>query len=479
MNRPADSSPRILVADDQADVRTALRMLLRGEGFDVQTAESPGEVERRLALEPCDLLLADLNYARDTTSGQEGLELIETIRRTDSLMPIVVMTAFGNVDIAVEVMRRGADDFIEKPWDNHRLVQVLRTQLSLARERRRSRQLQAAHDGTREDEDVIAVSPAMIDVMSMVERVGPADVSVLITGENGVGKGVIAAALHHRSERSDAPLITVDMGTLAENLVESELFGHEPGAFTDARQQRIGRFESADGGTLFLDEIGNCPPQHQPKLLRVIETGQFERLGSSTARSTDVRLLCATNADLDAEVQAGRFRQDLYYRLHTVAIRIPPLRERRDDILPLAERFLERFGRKYRAGDARLGDAARDALVAYGWPGNVRELRQTIERATLLCREGVIESGDLQLPGRRNPAGGSEGRADLDTDLDALLDGSLETMERRMICRALARHTGNVPAAASDLGLSRSALYRRLERFELSVERAIEEDARA
>ena len=452
-------------------------MLLRDKGYAVEVAASPQEALETLRGAAFDLILMDLNYARDTTSGEEGLALIGAIRERDSLLPVVVMTAYGNVDIAVQVMQRGADDFIEKPWDNYRLLQVIQGRLELAASRRRERQLEAAHQGlvTQQHDEVIARSEPMRAVLEMVDRIAQADVSVLITGENGVGKGVVARALHRASSRAAAPLIAVDMGTLSESLIEAELFGHEPGAFTDAKKQRVGRFEAADGGTLFLDEIGNFPLAQQTKLLRVIETGEFERLGSSTARSTDMRLICATNADLPSEVAAGRFRQDLYYRLHTVEIPIPPLRERPEDVEALAEHLLARFNAKYRRRVRGFSQASRRAMLEYGWPGNVRELSHAVERATLLCGGETIDAEALRL----DPAHSATSVASEAATSGPLPSGwqrwSLERMERWMICRALAEESGQVSEAARRLGLSRSAMYRRLERFELSVDQAIRE----
>src|SRR5881396_2971214 len=344
---------RILVADDQADVLAALRLLLKSEGFAIETAASPAGVIKAVDSQELDIVLMDLNYARDTTSGSEGLDLLTKIQAVDPTLPVVVMTAWGNVDLAVEAMRRGARDFIQKPWDNARLLTVLRTQVELVQALRRGQRLEAENialrdSGTNGSAGIIAESPAMKKVLNLVERIGPADANVLITGENGTGKEVIARALHGVSTRSTKPLLSLNAGALAEGVFESELFGHVRGAFTDARTDRVGRFELADGGTLFLDEIANVPVNLQAKLLRVLETGEFERVGSSKTRKVDVRVLSATNADLNAEVAQGRFRQDLLFRLNTVEIDLPPLRDRREDIAPLAEHFLRRHSEHYR-----------------------------------------------------------------------------------------------------------------------------------
>jgi DNA-binding NtrC family response regulator len=457
----ATTASRVLVADDQRDVLRALKMLLSDAGYAVDTASSPADVAKRLAEAQYDLLLMDLNYARDTTSGAEGIELIRRAKKLDESLPVVVMTAYGNVDIAVRVMREGAIDFIEKPWDNQRLLNVVGSQLDLSRLKRRARALEASIEDLRDggDHTIVAESASMKEVLSLVERVGPSDATVLIAGENGVGKGVVAAALHRASARSGHALLTADMGTLSGGLVEAELFGHERGAFTDARSERMGRFELADHGTLFLDEIANCPPEQQSKLLRVIESGEFERLGSSRTRSTDVRVLCATNADLRAEVKAGRFREDLFYRVNTVEIHIPPLRKRLEDLVPLALHFLAKLSVKYRRDLDGFSDDAVSAMKRYPWFGNVRELAHAVERAVLLARGSRVVPGDLRLEAPVARSGG-----------DVLETMTLDDAESELIARALERHSGSVRDAADSLGLSRSAMYRRLERHGLGTD---------
>ncbi|MGA7297684.1 MAG: sigma-54 dependent transcriptional regulator, partial [Rhodanobacteraceae bacterium] len=348
-----NTSPTILIADDQADVREALRMMLKSEGLASVGVEAPTEALAAARGRDFDCALIDLNYSRDTTSGEEGLELLEHLRQHAPELPVVVMTAWGNVPLAVEAMRLGAVDFIEKPWENTRLIRVLNAQIALGMSARRQRRLEAENALLRgaDTGDMIAESAAMRRVLDMVARIAPSDANVLVLGENGTGKGVIAERLHALSPRAENALVKVNMGGINENVFESEMFGHVRGAYTDAKGERIGRFELADGGTLFLDEVGNVPISQQPKLLRVLEDGEFERLGSSRTLSADVRLVSATNADLMAEVAEGRFRQDLLYRLNTLELRLPPLRERRDDILPLARAFLERSGSRYgRAG---------------------------------------------------------------------------------------------------------------------------------
>jgi len=456
--------PRILVADDQADVLAALRLLLKGEGFAIETASSPAGVLKALTSQELDIVLIDLNYARDTTSGSEGLDLLRRIQAQDPNLPVVVMTAWGNVDLAVEAMRRGARDFIQKPWDNARLLAVLRTQVELAAALRRGERLEAENLALRDSADggaksvrLIAESPAMKAIVKLIARIGPADANVLITGENGAGKEVVARALHSSSSRSTRPMVSVNAGALAEGVFESELFGHVRGAFTDARADRVGRFELADGGTLFLDEISNVPLNLQAKLLRVLETGEFERVGSSKTHKVKVRVLSATNADLPTEVAQGKFRQDLLFRLNTVEVHIPPLRERREDIPPLAKHFLKQHSERYRRTLEGFTEAALAALVEHSWPGNVRELDHVIERAVLMSPGGIVTALDLVL----KPAGD----AGVSSRIDEM---SLEEVERLLIKKALARFGGNANRAAEALGLSRSALYRRLQKYGLS-----------
>jgi DNA-binding NtrC family response regulator len=458
---PAGAAPAVLIADDQRDVLEALDLLLKGEGYRVATAASPAEALAAVAGSELDAVLIDLNYTRDTTSGREGLALLEEIRRHDPHLPVVVMTAWASVEVAVEAMRGGARDFIEKPWDNARLLSVLRTQVALGRALRRGERLEeenrALRGGGGEEEAFIAGSPAMAPVVELIERVGPSDANVLITGENGTGKGVVARRLHAVSARAGAPLVTVNTGGVPESLFESELFGHVRGAFTDAKSDRVGRFELADGGTLFLDEIANIAPAQQAKLLGVLETGEFERVGSSRTQRVDVRVVSATNADLAAEVAAGRFRKDLLFRLRTVEIPLPPLRDRRADIPALAAHFLARHARRYRKELAGFTAEALAALAAHPWPGNVRELDHAVERGVLMARGERVAAADLGLSAG---AAAGDGAATLE-------EMTIEDVERLLIRKALGRFDGNVSRAADLLGLSRSALYRRLDKYGL------------
>ncbi len=447
---------RVLVADDDADVLTALRLLLAGEAWRVESAASPAAALAAVEANDFDVALLDLNYARDTTSGAEGLDLLERLRAIDPTMPVLVMTAWGSVEGAVAAVRRGARDYVQKPWDNERLLTTLRTQVELGRALRLGQRLEQENRLLRREgvPEMIAESPAMRPVLDLIERVAPSDANVLVTGEHGTGKELVARILHAHSPRSGRALVTVNMGGLTDTLFESELFGHVRGAFTGANADRAGRFELADGGTLFLDEIANVPLPQQSKLLRVLQTGEYERVGSSRTQRVDVRLVSATNADLHAEAAASRFREDLLFRLNTVEIRLPPLRERREDLPALASHFLARHARRYRKPLSGFAPDALAALLGHPWPGNVRELDHALERAVLLARGEQLTAADLAL----RPAG--EGGA-------AQEQLTLDELERLHIQRVLRRFDGNVSEAARALGLSRSALYRRLERHGL------------
>jgi DNA-binding NtrC family response regulator len=447
---------KILIADDQADVQEALRLLFKAEGWQTETVNSPARLLEVLSRSDFDLLVMDLNYTRDTTSGQEGLDLLAKVQALDSTLPVIVMTAWASVELAVEAMRRGARDFIQKPWENARVLTIIRTQIELSRALREGRKLQAENQVLRgrSAPALVAESPAMRPVLEMIARVGPSDANILITGENGTGKGLVAHLLHAASPRAAQPFVTINMGGLSDGVFESELFGHVKGAFTDAKTDRMGRFELAEGGTLFLDEIANVALSQQTKLLRVLEAGEFERVGSSKTRRADVRLIAATNADLRAEVAAGHFRQDLLFRLNTIEIHLPPLRERREDIPLLAQHFLRQHCQHHRKGLDGFDLNARQVLLNHSWPGNVRELDHVVERAVLMARENPVRASDLGL----QPVSGAAPQ---------LEDMSIEDVERFLIKKTLARFDGNARKAAEVLGLSRSAFYRRLEKYGL------------
>jgi DNA-binding NtrC family response regulator len=455
--KPATQSYRVLLADDQPDIRDALRLLLKREGYETHGVASPADALAAIESREFDAVLMDLNYARDTTSGQEGLDLLTRIQMLDSTLPVIVMTAWSSVEVAVEAMRRGARDFVQKPWENIRLLSIIRTQIDLRQALRQASRLEAENRLLRAESrpTFLAKAPAMLPVLDLIGRIGPSDANVLITGEHGTGKEVVARTLHALSGRASKPMVTVNAGGLSEGVFESELFGHVKGAFTDARSDRVGRFELADGGTLFLDEIANVPLNLQAKLLRVLESGELERVGSSSTRHVDVRVLAATNVDVNSEAAAGRFRQDLLFRLNTIEILIPPLRERREDIDLLAHHFVHGYSQRYRKNISGFDPAAITALHEHLWPGNVRELDHAVERGVLLSAGPLVRAADLGL------------RAAASTASARLEEMSLDEVERHLIRRTLARHDGNVSQAAKALGLSRSALYRRLQKHEL------------
>ena len=449
---------RILIADDQHDVLIALRLLLKGAGYSTDSASSPAEVLAAVEQRDYSLVMMDLNYARDTTSGEEGLNMIPQIQALDPALPIVVMTAWSTVDVAVEAMKRGARDFVPKPWDNDRLLNVVRTQIEFAHALRDSGKLEAKAPSGAAPPNLIAESPQMRQVRELISRVAPSDANVLITGENGTGKGIVARAVHALSRRSAKAMVTVNVGGLSKALFESELFGHVKGAYTDAKSDRAGRFALADESTLFLDEIANVPLDQQATLLRVIETGEFEPLGSSQTERANVRIISATNANLRDEVAAGRFRRDLLFRLNTIEIPLPPLRERRGDIEPLAASFLRQHARRYRKKVTGLDPTAREALLRYTFPGNIRELDHIIERAVLMAQEEQVKSTDLGL------ASGQD-------DSLRIEEMRMEEVESFLIKKALTRFDGNARRAAEALGLSRSTFYRRMQQYELKESR--------
>jgi DNA-binding NtrC family response regulator len=455
----ASPTNRLLVVDDQADVRDALRLLLKTAGYGMVGASSPEEALACLRGDAFVAVLVDMNYSRDTTSGAEGLALIARISAQWPGTPVVAMTAWASVDLAVEAMRVGASDFIEKPWHNARVLAVLEARIALQRSQRDAQRLAANNalllaDG---QPGFIAESKAMRGLVDELQRIAHSDAPVLLLGENGTGKSLIGQLVHQWSPRAARPLVKVNLGGIAPTLFEAELFGHVRGAYTDARTERAGRFELADGGTLLLDEIGNLPLEQQPKLLRVIEDGEFERLGASRTQRVDVRIVAATNADLPAEVAAGRFRQDLLYRINTFQVRVPALRERRDDVLPLARHYLADASRRYGRAAPALSPTAERALLDYPWPGNVRELSHVMERAALLGQGTQLDTDDLRL----QPAVAAPSQ---DLPLDAM---TLEQAEHYLLRRALREHPGNLQRSADQLGITRQSLYRRMEKHGL------------
>ena len=441
----------VLVIDDNPAVGTALALLFGLHDIRSLTAATPAEGLALLAAEAPDLVIADMNFSADTTSGEEGAALFRAIRARHPDLPVILLTAWTQLEAAVQLVKAGAADYIAKPWDNDKLLASVENLLELAESSRERARLQQERRRRREQltrqydlRGLVFESDAMLTAVELACRVARADVPVLITGANGAGKERIAAILHANSAVRGGAFVAINCGALPGELIEAELFGAEAGAYTGASRARTGRFEAADGGTLFLDEIGNLPLSGQVKLLRVLETGEFERLGESRTRRARVRVVSATNADLPEMIRTGRFREDLFYRLNTIEVSLPALAQRADDILPLAEHFL--------GADLRFSDEARRALRRHAWPGNVRELRNAVERARLLAREGVVQAADLGLPlkSEARPEGGEE-----------------EGPDRALIEATLQAAGGNVSRAAASLGLSRQALYRRLERLGL------------
>jgi DNA-binding NtrC family response regulator len=448
---------KILLVDDDNDVLYALKILLISENYDVSLCQTPESAIALLAKESFSLVLMDLNYSLDTTSGNEGLRLITAIRKLDEDLPIVVMTGWASIEVAVSTMQNGAHDFIEKPWDIDRLIAIVKNQIKLANSVKNSNKLSQQNQllqqqvNSQFSGELIAHSAAMQHTMAIINQVANSNASVLLTGENGTGKSMFARYIHQHCARNQANQISVNMGAVTEALFESEMFGHVKGAFTDAKSTRIGRFELADGGTLFLDEIANTPYSQQGKLLRVLEDSEFEKVGSNKTISVEIRLISATNANLDEAVARNEFRKDLLYRINTVTIQIPPLRDRKEDIIPLARSFLVPTKKHV------LTPAAQKALVDYDWPGNIRELSHVIERAQILCQNQQIKCEDLGLSTTTKVA--------IKTSSTLTKLPTLETVELDIIDQRLRLFDGNALKAAKSLGLSRSAFYRRLEKL--------------
>jgi DNA-binding NtrC family response regulator len=466
MDNMTSATPSILIADDDPRILTTLKLLLKSQNYQVVAVSSPAELLTVLARRSFSVALIDLNYQQDTTSGKEGLTLISKMKALDEHMPIVVMTGYSSVDIAVNVMKEGAADFVQKPWSNDRLLSILQAQVHIHQIARTGEKLAQENALLKSQsstycQNIVAVSPVMTQLLAQLAKLAKSDMNILFTGENGTGKSMFAGYLHQCSSRNQNSLISVNMGAITDSLFESEMFGHVKGAFTDAKESRIGRFELAEGGTIFLDEIANIPLSQQAKLLRVLEEKQFEKVGSVKTQQVDVRLVSATNASLAELIKQGSFRQDLLYRINTIEITIPPLRERVADIMPLAQQFLSQYAVKYGLEKHEISEQAIAGLIHYQWPGNIRELSHMIERAIFLSQNKIITLADLGLE-PQTLAIDSSGVNGIDSNKD-----TLEVIERQIIVDRLARFNNNSHETAASLGLSRSSYYRRIEKHKL------------
>jgi DNA-binding NtrC family response regulator len=454
-----------LIVDDDADVALSARLLLRPLFREIIIADSPAAIPALMAAHDPDVVLLDMNFARGQSSGEEGFKALATIRARDAQAVVVIMTAYGGVNIAVEAMKRGASDFVTKPWDNDRLLATVTSAAALSASRREAAIAQAKMAElaatARPESPLLGETPAMRALFGLIDRVAPTDANVLVLGENGTGKELIARELHARSRRADKPFLSVDLGAVAESLFDSELFGHVKGAFTDARTDRIGRFQAADGGTLFLDEIGNLPLHLQPKLLTALEQRRVTPVGSNRSVDFDVRVIAATNLSPAMLADERRFRPDLLFRLNTVEILVPPLRERQGDIELLLRHYLGHYARKYGKALPMIPDDLLATLRAYDWPGNIRALRHAAERAVILASGDRFEVADFPLPRQPGPAVATPQPSAEEADMN------LERSERRIIERVLQKHAYNISVAAAELGLTRGSLYRRMEKHGL------------
>ena len=465
MNSIPGKTGNILIVDDDEDILTASRLLLRREFASISTCSDPQEIPKLLVDHDFDVILLDMNFGPGESSGKEGLIWLEKILQIDPQLVVVMITAHGSLNTAVEAMKRGATDFIAKPWQNEKVVATVSTAVQLRRSRKETQTLRQTNkvllkQTATADRQIIGESAEAKKVMDVVGRAGPTDANVLILGENGTGKELIARELHRQSKRSDNVFLTVDMGSISESLFESELFGHKKGAFTDASEDRLGRFQAADGGTIFLDEIGNLPLHLQAKLMRVLEQRKVTPVGSDEPQDVDVRVVAATNVPPATLQNEKHFRQDLLFRLNTVEITVPPLRDRKDDILPIADHYGAIYSHKYGGTTRTFSPEARQALHDYAWPGNIRALRHAVERAIILAESDVIEPADLQLDYSDSPRE-RPNVAVVPTILN------LDYMEKDTIQKALCKHGFNISRTAKELGLTRASLYRRMEKHDL------------
>lgn len=452
---------KVLAIDDNEDILFAIKLLLKPHVEKITTLSSPNRVIDLLKVEDYDVILLDMNFTKDASSGQEGFDWLSKILELDPQAVVIFITAYGDAEKAVRAIKAGATDFILKPWQNEKLIATISSSLKLRRTRKEAEHLRSNQQAISEiiDEpfkDFIGKSPEMEEVFATIRKVAQTDANVLILGENGTGKELVARAIYRNSKRKDEVFVSVDLGSIAETLFESELFGHVKGAFTDAKTDKPGRFEIASNGSLFLDEIGNLSLPLQAKLLTVIERREVTRVGANKSKSVDVRLICATNNDVYEMVEQENFRQDLLYRINTVEIHIPPLRERTGDITVLAEHFLKSYSKKYKKKISRITPQALKKLTLYSWPGNVRELQHAIERAIIMCDSSVLDVDDFILTQPRKKQ----------TDLD-IESYNLDDIERKIITKVMKMHQGNITKAAKDLGLTRTSLYRRMEKYEL------------
>jgi DNA-binding NtrC family response regulator len=461
---------KILIADDDLNIIASLKYMLSEEHFDILAMTTPEAVLENLKRETVDLVLIDMNFQQDTTSGTEGLQLVEAIQQFDENLPVIVMTGWATIDIAVDAMRAGARDFIQKPWNNERMISAINTQLKLASIDKKLQRLNQENKLLRsqsfpESSGIIAQSPAMKTLLASLEELAKSDMSILLTGDNGTGKSMLAAYVHQCSARAENSFVAVNMGAISENLFESEMFGHLKGAFTDAKEKRIGRFEMAEQGTLFLDELANIPMAQQAKLLRVLEERKFEVVGSSKSLNADVRIISATNCDLAKAISEQQFRQDLFYRLNTIQLRVPSLRERIEDIEPLAKHFLQTFSVKYNTVAPTLSDEAVNKLQQYTWPGNIRELSHLMEKLLFTCKTPIISARDLLLENIHLSARNNEKISPESLTTQSSL--SLDEIEKLALISRLKYHRGNATETAKSLGLSRSGFYRRMSKYGL------------
>jgi DNA-binding NtrC family response regulator len=457
----------VLIVDDEEDILTAGRLLLKQHFASVKTTYDPYQIPAILAASTIDLVLLDMNYSAGATSSKEGLHWLKQIKQLNPNVTVILMTAYGDIELAVRALKEGASDFVLKPWRNEKLVAILKTACQQILDRTIVSAPKSTVYSTFHYGEFIGVSPAMQRVYQTIDKVAATDANVLILGENGTGKEVAARALYQKSKRAAKAFEKVDLGAVSETLFESELFGHAKGAFTDAKEDRTGRMEAADGGTLFLDEIGNLSLALQAKLLSVLQNRQVIRLGTNKPRAIDIRLICATNMPLYEMVKQGSFRQDLLYRINTVEIQLPPLRERKEDIKLLAEHFLQLYSKKYNRDGLTMNAQTLHRLSAYHWPGNIRELDHAMERAIILCDGNELQEEDFYFaPGNdRAPASNTIEHTHSPTLSEG--DYTLEALEKLMVQKVLVKHSGNITHAAKELGITRTALYRRIEKHGL------------